>query len=166
VDWDAIGAGAELLGALGVIASLLYLAGQVRGNTKQTRLEAARSVEERFSAILLSIVDNSQLAELYGRGVKGLSLVESDGERMQLAALWFALMRCYEESWNYWKQGLLDNSAWKSMESIVAGILSSPGFADWWSVRGSWFSSDFQEYIRDSRPETSRDILKDYLSKE
>jgi hypothetical protein len=30
MNWDAIGAIAELLGAIGVIASLVYLAGQIR----------------------------------------------------------------------------------------------------------------------------------------
>jgi hypothetical protein len=30
MTWDAIGAIAELLGAMGVIASLVYLAGQIR----------------------------------------------------------------------------------------------------------------------------------------
>ncbi len=37
MNWDAIGAIAELLGAIGVIASLVYLAGQVRQSRDQMR---------------------------------------------------------------------------------------------------------------------------------
>jgi hypothetical protein len=37
MNWDAIGAIAELLGALGVLGSLLYLAVQIRQNTKALR---------------------------------------------------------------------------------------------------------------------------------
>ena len=35
MNWDAIGAVAELLGAIGVIASLAYLATQIRQNREQ-----------------------------------------------------------------------------------------------------------------------------------
>jgi hypothetical protein len=35
VNWDAIGAIAELLGAVGVIASLVYLATQIRQSREQ-----------------------------------------------------------------------------------------------------------------------------------
>ena len=37
MNWEAIGAVAELLGAIGVIVSLMYLASQVRRNTHKTR---------------------------------------------------------------------------------------------------------------------------------
>ncbi len=36
MNWDALGAIAELLGAVGVIASLLYLGRQIRQSTKQS----------------------------------------------------------------------------------------------------------------------------------
>ena len=35
MNWEAIGAIAELLGAFGVIASLIYLATQIRQNSRQ-----------------------------------------------------------------------------------------------------------------------------------
>ena len=37
MNWEAIGAIAETLGAIGVIASLVYLAGQIRQNTRSIR---------------------------------------------------------------------------------------------------------------------------------
>jgi len=46
MDWDAIGAIAELAGAIGVIASLLYLATQIRQNSRQLRGQAQVSFTE------------------------------------------------------------------------------------------------------------------------
>jgi hypothetical protein len=37
MNWEAIGAVAETLGAVGVIASLVYLAGQMGQNARATR---------------------------------------------------------------------------------------------------------------------------------
>ena len=55
MNWDAIGAIAESVGALGVIASLIYLALQVRQNTKQVRLsrfqETSSTLQDGFAPI-------------------------------------------------------------------------------------------------------------------
>jgi hypothetical protein len=40
MNWDAVGAIAELTGAIGVIASLLYLAGQVRSSNRASLINA------------------------------------------------------------------------------------------------------------------------------
>ncbi len=55
MNWDAVGAIAESVGALGVIFSLIYLALQVRQNTQQVRLsrfqEASSSLQDGFAPI-------------------------------------------------------------------------------------------------------------------
>ncbi len=50
MNWDAIGAIAELLGAVGVIGSLVYLATQIRQSREQTAENTrahSRRVDER-----------------------------------------------------------------------------------------------------------------------
>jgi hypothetical protein len=44
VNWTAIGAIGEILGAAGVIITLIYLARQVRQNTRATRLSTSHSI--------------------------------------------------------------------------------------------------------------------------
>ena len=44
MNWNAIGAMGEILGAVGVIITLIYLARQIRQNTRATRLATAQSV--------------------------------------------------------------------------------------------------------------------------
>ena len=55
MNWDAVGAIAESVGALGVIVSLIYLALQVRQNTKQVQLsrfqETSSSLQDGFAPI-------------------------------------------------------------------------------------------------------------------
>ncbi len=55
MNWDAVGAIAESAGALGVIVSLIYLALQVRQNTKQVRLsrfqETSSTLQDGFAPI-------------------------------------------------------------------------------------------------------------------
>ncbi len=55
MNWDAVGAIAESIGALGVISSLIYLAVQVRQNTRQGRLsrfqETSATLQDGFAPI-------------------------------------------------------------------------------------------------------------------
>ena len=45
MNWDAIGAIAELVGAVGVVASLLYVATQVRTSNRASAVQAKLAVE-------------------------------------------------------------------------------------------------------------------------
>jgi hypothetical protein len=44
MSWEALGAVGELVGAAGAIVSLLYLASQVRNNSRQLRHASAQAV--------------------------------------------------------------------------------------------------------------------------
>ena len=44
MDWDAIGAVGEILGALAVFISLVYLAVQIRNNTTQLKFDSGQAV--------------------------------------------------------------------------------------------------------------------------
>jgi len=51
MNWDAIGATAELLGAVGVIASLVYLATQIRQSRDQIRTATYQQIFENLEAV-------------------------------------------------------------------------------------------------------------------
>ena len=69
MDWDAIGALAELAGAIGVILSLVYLAVQIRQNTAQmerseraARGAAYQGVLSNLQVFLTPVGADSELA--------------------------------------------------------------------------------------------------------
>jgi len=50
VDWDALGAIGEILGAVAVFLTLLYLAAQIRQTNKMARFETTREIMGQFNA--------------------------------------------------------------------------------------------------------------------
>lgn len=76
MNWDAIGAAAELLGAIGVIASLVYLAGQIRDsreqtsqNTRAVRAAAYQQFQEQLRAIMMQALSVPSLEGVVFRGM-------------------------------------------------------------------------------------------------
>jgi hypothetical protein len=164
MNWDAIAAIAELLAALGVIASLVYLATQVRSNALQARQAAVRSVQLQVNSVLASVSDGSQLAEVYAKQLKGFAELDSTAEILQMSALYVRLMRLYEELYQYRKVGLVDEWAWSSVHSLVVSSASTHGFADWWATRGTWFTPEFRAHIASVMTDDVRDVSEDYAS--
>jgi len=62
MNWDAIGAIAELLGAIGVIASLVYLATQIRHGREQmsqnTRALQAGAYQQFEESVYRKVMDD------------------------------------------------------------------------------------------------------------
>lgn len=39
---------------------------------------------------------------------------------------------------------------WESIGSQCHALMGTPGFGQWWEMRGSWFSPSFQEHIEET----------------
>ena len=101
MSWDAIGAVAELLAALGVIASLFYLALQIRQSGKVTRLALLESYVTGLRAVFDKILENPDLYRVWRLGSTSPDeMSEEDRERfgMILHAMFNQLYLAYERS--------------------------------------------------------------------
>ncbi len=84
-NWDAIGAIGEIIGAVAVVATLLYLASQTRHT--RTAVESAANIgtAEAHSRFRQSLMTNSDLADLLARANSDPAVTE--GEQIRLRAL-------------------------------------------------------------------------------
>ena len=86
MNWTAVGAVAELLGVIGVIASLLYLARQMRSTAAQNRLAAVQAVLTRLSAFMGDFAQNAQLNSVWVRGLGGMARLRDQEEANQFSS--------------------------------------------------------------------------------
>lgn len=150
MNWDAIAAVGELLGAAGVIASLVYLAGQVRSSGFQSRQAAIQSVVNKTNDVWLTAT-SGRGADVWARGSKGMVNLEGESEEVQFSALMLSIFKPYEELFHYRSDGQVDEWVWESIHSVCHALMATPGFQDWWERRSSWFSADFQAHVATSR---------------
>jgi hypothetical protein len=69
VNWEAIGAIGEIIGALAVLITLVYLSIQVRDNTKTVKSEDLHRVTYSFNALNLLVASDEDLANVWFKGV-------------------------------------------------------------------------------------------------
>ena len=83
MGWDAIGAIGEVIGAAGVIFSLVYLATQIRSSSKQANADAIYNLQKGQADVMEAFTTNPDLAKLLAKARRGDSL--EDHEDIQLS---------------------------------------------------------------------------------
>ncbi len=153
MNWDAVAALAELLAAVGVVASLVYLALQVRQNTAQVRLnsESLGMAHEMGGAqmsvsIALAAATDRELSELLRRGMN-LEGELSASERVRFGSFLYAALAGFQAGYYNYRKGFADPGAWQGHESDMIQTMSSPGARAWWPRARMRFSPQFAEYV-------------------
>ena len=126
MNWEAIGAIGEVLGALGVIATLGYLAFQIRQNNSLLAAQASYaqfSVErERRTRIL---ENRAGLTDISIRASLGEEL--SRTESLQLDAYWRDILDAWQWQFRERQAGrlqseLIDFESWRVLWELDAGL--------------------------------------------
>ena len=164
MDWTMIGAVGEILGAVAVVASLVYLGASVRSSARQSRDLAARSVLQQLHRVVELIATDASIAEIWRRGHKGLEEL-TDDERLRMSGMFLMMIRPYEELFYYRRDQTVDEWAWESALALLHQPMGTPGFSQWWSIRRTWVSTEFRAYVDTVLSETpdNQDLLDQYV---
>ena len=83
MNWDAMAAIGGMLGALGVIASLIYLSIQIRKSDKTARAQSLQSIlDGHRDRSLFPMYTNPEFTDLLAKGLTNLDLL-SDTQKRQ-----------------------------------------------------------------------------------
>ena len=132
MNWEAIGAIGEVAGALGVIATLLYLAFQIQQNTRSIRgatlnaITAHKQFELRWS---------SDIAAAWRKSLAEPENLTED-ESWQIAEWMASSFVARQNEYFQYKQGLIDKETWEASEKIIAMALASNWGRKWWEEFG------------------------------
>jgi|SRR5215471_19310591 len=96
VNWEAISAIGQLVGALAVVISLIYLAREVRSNGRETRRTAMRSTLDALNRFAQQVATHADLAELRNRGFDDFESLEKT-DRARFSSYMHAVFRTVED---------------------------------------------------------------------
>lgn len=139
MNWDALGAVAEILGAVGVIVTVAYLAVQVRQNSQQVASSLAESIRNGINEATRIMASSPETARVFRVGVESPELL-NESELYQLDAL---LTLTFYGQQQAFVNGQIDSSA------TLEWLLHLPGAQTWWAEYSHLLSSDFRRYVDD-----------------
>ena len=145
MNWDAIGAIGEVLGAIGVVASLLYVARQMHQNNANQRAAAKIEMTRQFMDFSDMLMNDTGLAELHNRGLRGEELTEDEEfifQRLMAKSTWYFSTMFYLVQ----QHGMTDDD-WEESYSVIRWYCRMPGYVRFWRNRERAHGADFLAFM-------------------
>ena len=157
MTWEIIGRLGQVLGPIGVVISLIYLAIQIRKRKRQSRNLAMNALVTQLSELMSSQVETLDLCDLWLRGLE--SYDELDGpSKLRFAAHLERQLRAADSLYLQFLDGALKPRLWPWFDGAIADVAAYPGFQKWWLTRKHWYSDELCRLI-DKHVQTSKPRL-------
>src|SRR5216110_182387 len=132
MNWDAIVAISQLVAAVGVILSLVFVGLQIKQNTRALQRTEHNSTMEQWTVIRQAIAQNRDIAELMTTGLQGERTLDSADqlrlEQMLAEQAWAAF-----HIWDRTQRGIFPKGTFEATGgALLDGLLRTAGGATWW----------------------------------
>jgi hypothetical protein len=131
MNWEAVGAIGEIVGAIVVIASVLYLARQLQQSNKQGQAEAVRDLYQVWNEVFRHLGRDAESANLFRQGLNDYGNLTKN-EKLQFHSMFCAIPD------TVYMAIVLQEKGYASLEiadagiAVLEGFLSAPGGKRYW----------------------------------
>lgn len=153
MNWAAIGAVSEVVAAVAVVVSLVYLATQIRQATRIARATTRNAIAESAQALSQDIIDNRDMAEIFVKHINGEKLNAVEALRMQGRC--YRDMRHWENIYYQVREGLLTAEEWAGFRTNLATLFTIEAYRDYWKHEAELYSDAFREQIDSIIPDSA-----------
>jgi len=146
MNWTALGAIADLFGAIAVVASLIYVARQIRLNTTAIRSSTLQSISDQANQLNVAMFTDEQMprlvAAMFEEDIDRQGVSPEDRWRLSLAVM--AGLRRVENLYLQVKAGVLDESAFRM---VGLAFYRTRFSRQTWDALKAFFDPDFVDYL-------------------
>ena len=137
---------AEIVSAVGLIISLVYVGIQVTDHTSATRSETASNANSEFIDFYNLVSSDADLADIWLRGIRNPESL-TDIEAVRFVFVLHTVMLQFQNNFYLVEEGTLDPRMLDAINSTLGTIRGTPGFEFYWVNRKSLFFPEYQAYI-------------------
>jgi hypothetical protein len=142
MNWDTVGAVSELVGAIAVVISLLYLARQIRNSAQIERLNARYAVSQSLFSAFSRIDEDPELHRVWVAAGRGEELDEEDRERLgRFLYKYFAQLQL---AYGYSE---IDPEIRARYKPNLVRFLKAAVVRSWWSRQREFFHESFRSEV-------------------
>ncbi len=143
MNWEAISAISEIVGAIAVVITLIYVAMQIGQNTKMMRSGAKQSLTATTQNLIYKAIDNS--AEWVKLTTGDEPATPEEDSRMSLLVR--AMLRGFESQCYQYEAGLLEEDEWYALRTAIKDICALPGVNRYWEQLRPHMSERLQKVV-------------------
>jgi hypothetical protein len=146
---------AEMVSAVAVVVTLIYLAIQIKhskesldANTKAIRGQAISDITRNVHDQMHMFIQGHDVVAAFQRFATEDSLGSKDA--FLIDSVLSAVFVARQNEFFQWKQGLLDEQVFRSLHHIMLTVLGSPNGQHWWDNEGrQMLTKEFTDFVDD-----------------
>lgn len=141
MSWDAIGAVAELLGAVATVATLAYLAVQIRQSSSAARAQIRQSIADSQIHYINSRAADPFLRRATFKLYTGQELDPEESYGVQVHLL--THLRLFENHFAQHGLGTMDPEDWRAQRAVLKGLLHIDAYRLAYSIPQDGWNAHF-----------------------
>ena len=146
MNWEAIGAVGEIIGAAGVILTLGYLAVQIRHSSNAVRSSMRQAISTTQAEIGIQMAANPDLRGALIRWRAG-EAPSSPDEELSIDMFLRSTARMWENQYHQHQDGTFDDAMWAGYVEVMKRSMAAPLAREFWERNRALYSSEFSEFI-------------------
>ncbi|TXS92103.1 hypothetical protein FV139_15380 [Parahaliea maris] len=145
---DHLGSIGEFVAAIATLITLIYLAFQLRQNTRALRATAFQSVVSEMGKNVEPLLNNADLVELFIKCNSSPEILTA-AERVRVNALYLATFRRLESVYVQYTLGTMELENKLGFEESIIPLLHGPYAEKWWGEAKKSFYAPYVRYIEE-----------------
>lgn len=143
---DILGNVGDFVGGIGVVVTLIYLAVQIRQNSKVVKSSAAEAVMQSTSEFFRSSAESRDLAQVVSKAMRNYETLD-EAELTQFHLWIFGWFRLVELCYHHYSAGHIPDNFWSGQVAHLGGLMQLPPIKHLWEIRKKVFSEDFRAFV-------------------
>jgi hypothetical protein len=144
-DFESI---AEIIGAIAIVVSLIYVGIQVNDSTRAVRSATANDTSAAMSQWYITVGSNAEATRILLDGMTNPEVLNRE-ETAQFVYMFHGLFLEYQAAYYVAEQGTLDVEMRDFLVNTLAGVREQPGFLKYWNQRREIFNPSFRAFVDD-----------------
>ena len=146
MNWEMLAAMGQLAAVFVGIPSLIYLAIQIREQTKERRQSAVNALTVQWGDLTRALHENAEFAAIYLRGVQSFHDLDAVS-KLRFSAFQNRFFKNFEGMYYSRCEGILTPALWGEIERTMSDFLAYDGVRQWWETRKHWHTEKFRDVI-------------------
>src|SRR6266550_3609780 len=156
MNWEMLAAIGQLAAVCVGIPSLIYLAVQIREQTKERRQSAVNALTVQWGDLTRSFHDSAEFCAVYLRGVQSFNDLDAVS-KLRFSSFLNRFFKNFQAMYFSYLDGILTASLWGEVERTMSDVIAYPGVRQCWGRGNTGTRKSLGASLRRLSPEaTSR----------
>ncbi len=137
----------QIVAAIGIMASLVFVGLQMRAQARETRLSSIAEIMAEYRHGLAQMSSDRELLEILLKSNKvGLANLDST-DFVQACLVSLSFLRVFEQAYIYRYEGKIDDRTWTSMQGMMSQTFQYRACLDYFVLRKNDFTQVFVDFV-------------------